>query len=197
MPDLIEIKKWSGARAANSCDPESKELNLMDNVANARINTFGLSPKDDFELTSEQPITLSYGDLQDLIKEALQPIQDEVETLKATVIHQDEKIAALESTQETHADNQLIQLRLIHELRETSKKGPGKTEASRAEKITKYLESRPDHRASFETLKGNLGVDKARLNEAIKTLMKGSPGRYGITRTPGDKRKRILVMFPR
>ena len=55
----------------------------MIDVANARINTFGLSPKDDFELTSEQPITLSYGDFQDLIKEAIQPLQDEIETLKA------------------------------------------------------------------------------------------------------------------
>jgi len=103
----------------------------------------------------------------------------------------------LESTQETQADNQLIQLRLIHELRESSKKGPGKTETSRAEKIEKYLSSRPDHRATFETLKGNLGVDKARLHEAIKTLMDASPGQYGIVRVPGDKRKRILVMLPK
>ena len=170
----------------------------MIDVANARINTFGLSPKDDFELTSEQPITLSYGDLQDLIKEAIQPLQDEVETLKATVTRQDEKIAALESTQETQADNQLIQLRLIHELRETSKKGPGKTETTRAEKIEKYLASRPDHRATFETLKGHLQVDNVRLNDAIKILMATSDRSYSIQKPiTGDKRKRILVVLPR
>jgi len=41
-------------------------------------------------------------------------------------------------------------------LRETAaaKKEPGKTETSRAEKIEKYLASRPDHKATFETLKG-------------------------------------------
>jgi len=76
-------------------------------------------------------------------------------------------------------------------------KEPGKTEISRADKIEKYLSSRPDHKASFETLKGHLGVDKFALNDAIKTLMNSSPGQYGITRTPGDKRKRTLVMLPK
>ena len=166
----------------------------MSEIASARINTFGKSPKADFVSHSEQLITLTISQLQDLIKDAIQPLQDEVESFRATVARQDEKIAALESTQETQADNQLIQLRLIHELKET-KKEPGKTELSRAEKIEKYLASRPDHRATFETLKGHLGVDKFRLNEAITTLMDSSPGRYGITRTPGDKRKRTLIML--
>jgi hypothetical protein len=173
----------------------------MSEIANASINTFGKSPKADFVLLSEQLITLTIGQLQDIViqavEKAIQPLQDEVKDLKATVTRQDEKIAPLESTQETQADNQLIQLRLIHELRETSKKGPGKTETSRAEKIEKYLASRPDHRATFETLKGHLGINKVRLNEAIKVLMDSFPGRYGITRTPGDKRKRILVMLPK
>ena len=168
----------------------------MIEVANARIKAFGKSPKADFVSPSEQLITLTIGQLQDLLNEAIQPLQDEVESFRATVARQDEKIAALESTQETQADNQLIQLRLIHELRET-KKEPGKTELSRAEKIEKYLVSRSDHKATFETLKGHLGVNKDLLNDAIKTLMASDPGRYGITRTPGDKRKRTLVMLPK
>jgi hypothetical protein len=162
-----------------------------DNVLAEARNTFPVSPSRD------QLITLTIGQLQDLIREAIQPLQDEVESFRSIITRQDEKIAALESTQETQADNQLIQLRLIGQLREVTKKGPGKTEISRAEKIEKYLLSRPDHRASFETLKGNLGVDKARLHEAIKTLMDASPGRYGIIRVPGDKRKRVLVMLPK
>ena len=106
-------------------------------------------------------------------------------------------IAALQATQDTHADNQLIQLRLINDLRE-AKKGPGKTEISRADKIEKYLTSRPDHRATFETLKGQLQVDNVRLNEAIKILITTSDRSYSIQKeTTGDKRKRILVMLPR
>jgi len=98
----------------------------MLNVANARINTFGPSPKADFVPPSEQLITLTYGQLQELIinavTKAIEPLQDEVRELKAIVANQDEKIVALESTQSTHADNQLIQLRLINSIREESHK---------------------------------------------------------------------------
>ena len=104
------------------------------------------------------------------------------------------ELGHLEATQDTLGENDLNQLRLINDLR---KKDPGKTEISRAEKIEKYLQARPDHRATFETLKGHLSVDKHRLREAIRTLMESSPGRYGITRAPGDKRKQILVMLPK
>jgi hypothetical protein len=175
----------------------------MDNVALAKINSFGETPKTDNVPLQEQPavFVLSSSQLSDIInraiEEARQSFKVELLEYRAIVDNQTEKITTLESTVNTLSDNQLIQLRLIHELRESSKKVPGKTEASRAEKIEKYLASRPDHRASFETLKGNLGVDKARLHEAIKTLMKGSPGRYGIIRVPGDKRKRVLVMLPK
>jgi DNA-directed RNA polymerase sigma subunit (sigma70/sigma32) len=87
----------------------------------------------DFVPTSEQLITLTYGQLQNLVLEAvekaIQPLQDEVSLLRATVTRQDEKIAALEATQETQADNQLIQLRLINSLRE-EKPAPAPTKTT-------------------------------------------------------------------
>jgi tetrahydromethanopterin S-methyltransferase subunit B len=167
----------------------------MIDVVDTRIKAFGKTPKADNVPIQEEPIfVLTSSQLQDVITKAIQPALERIESLEATITQQAEDMAGLEATVNTLSDNQLIQLRLIHELR-TEKKVPGKTEMSRAEKIEKYLASRPDHRASFETLKGNLGVDKFRLNEAIKTLMDSSPGRYGITRTPGDKRKRTLIML--
>jgi hypothetical protein len=170
----------------------------MSEIALAKINSFGTAPRADLVPPSEEAIfVLTSGQLKDLIKEAIQPLQDEVTQLRATVATQGEKIASLEARIGLQEDNGLIQLRLINDLRETTKKGPGKTERSRAEKIEKYLSSRPDHRATFETLKGYLGVNKDRLNEAIKTLMAAFPGKYGITRTPGDKRKRTLIMLPK
>jgi len=167
----------------------------LDTSLASSINAFSVSPSRD------QLITLTIGQLQDLItqavEKAIQPLQDEVSQLRATVARQGEMIAALQATQDTHADNQLIQLRLINDLRE-AKKGPGKTEISRADKIEKYLTSRPDHRATFETLKGQLQVDNVRLNEAIKILITTSDRSYSIQKeTTGDKRKRILVMLPR
>jgi len=175
----------------------------MEVVDTAQINSFApIAAQTNFVQPSEEAVfILTSGQLSALITKAIekviQPLVERVESLENTIARQDEKIAALQATQDTHADNQLIQLRLINDLRE-AKKGPGKTEISRADKIEKYLTSRPDHRATFETLKGQLQVDNVRLNEAIKILITTSDRSYSIQKeTTGDKRKRILVMLPR
>ena len=174
-----------------------KEYLVID-VANASINslpkTIDVSPNEEavFILTSSQ--------LQDVITKAIQPLQDHIESLEATVTRQDEKITTLESSQEQDVDRICLDIALDRQRLtklERPAKEPGKTEISRAEKIARYLSSRPDHSATFETLKGHLGVDKFALNDAIRALMAVSPGRYGIIHTPGDKRKRSLVMLPR
>jgi len=135
--------------------------------------------------------------LAEPIEKAHQSLQDRISFLETTIARLMEENAAMAATQAHLIDNQEIQLRLIHELKEKAKRSPGKTELSRAEKIERYLAARPDHKATFETLKGHLGIDKVLLNQAIKALMASSPGRYGITRTPGDKRKRALIMLPK
>ena len=125
--------------------------------------------------------------LAEPIEAVPQPLQVRIDFLESIIARQSEKITALEATARHQEENLLIQLRLIHEL---------KTELSRAEKIEKYLAARPDHKATFETLKGYLQLDNVRLNEAITTLMSTHPGRYSIQKaTTGDKRKKILIML--
>ena len=110
----------------------------MNNLANASINTFGPSPKAGFESPSEQLITLTYGQLVQAVQEAIQPLQDEVSQLREE-IGQDRreiaslhaKLASLEKDRDVLSDNQLIQLRLIHELKDKSN-GPTDTEIGRA-----------------------------------------------------------------
>lgn len=175
----------------------------MDKLATANINNLRISEAD-FVPSSEQSITVSLSQLRQIITEAVQgaiePLQDEVLQLRATVARQGEKIRSLETTQEAEITRLCVDIatdrRRLSALEHPAKE-PGKTETSRAEKIEKYLASRPDHRATFETLKGHLGIDKDRLKEAIKALMAATPGRYGIVRAPGDKRKRTLVMLPK
>lgn len=155
----------------------------MDNVLTKSINAFS-------EEGHVSPLVTIPASL-------LEAMQDEISQFKGVVTHLEAKVSALEATQDSLADNELNMLRLIADLRQ-SKKEPGKVEISRAEKIEKYLQNRPDHRATFETLKGHLRVDNARLNEAIKILMATSERSYSIQKEKtGDKRKRILVMFPR
>ena len=183
----------------------------MKEIATASINTFGIAPGANFVPPSEQLITLTYGQLSDLItqaiEKAIQPLQEEVSELRATVASQGEDMAAMKDTvAEQKADYEGINLLRCDEIAwvsrrvralETKKDEPGETEISRAEKIGKYLLTQPGRRASYETLRGLLGIDKFALNDAIRVLMETSPGRYGIANSPGDKRKRILMMVPR
>jgi hypothetical protein len=175
----------------------------MSEIASAKINSFGKSPKANFVSPSEQLITLTIGQLQDLVTQAveraIQPLKDEVETLRAIITSLDTKVSTLESTQETQADNSLIQLRLINDLRSAAKKEvqPGNKTKDRAKRINNYMLSRSDHKASFEALRGFLEVNAVLLNLAIATLMKDAPGQYAIVKDRSDKRKRFLAVIPK
>jgi hypothetical protein len=94
-------------------------------LALASLNTFGISPKADFVSPSEESVFILTSDqLQDLIKEAIQPLQDEISDLKATVANLQEDITALEATQAHQEENDLIQLRLIADLRKSQEPQP-------------------------------------------------------------------------
>ena len=143
----------------------------MDNIASANINTFGPSPKADFVPTSEQLITLTYGQLQDLvtkaIEKAIKPLQDEIAQIKDIInIYIDPNPEALDprspyydalraSTkrhtkvirQEYGTEISCLQDRVedLEEKTAPTRKEPGKTELARVEKIKKHLATRPDH----------------------------------------------------
>jgi hypothetical protein len=121
----------------------------------------------------------------DKLSQVVQTIQVENAALKCE----------LEAFQEITARERAYDRQRLAKL-ENTKRAPRNKELSRAEKIAKYMKDRPDHKATFETLKGHLGVDNVRLNEALRVLMTLHPGRYGKARLPGDKRKRVLVMLP-
>jgi DNA-directed RNA polymerase sigma subunit (sigma70/sigma32) len=113
----------------------------MSEIASARINTFGTSPKADIVPPSEEAVFINVCQLQEIITKALHPFQDEVRDLKATVARQDEKIAALEATLDTHAENSLIQLRLINGLREDAPKAPENAAPAPTQKTQDHITS--------------------------------------------------------
>jgi len=164
----------------------------MSEIANARINTFGKSPKADFVSSSEQLITLTIGQLSDLItqavEKAIQPLQDRVESLEATNTSQDEKMATLEATVNTLADNQFIQLRLIHELREGSKK-----------ELTPGLKDRADIlRALVVANGGKMLLSSARQKmhlrkDQFSQMLKGC-NFVEIKPLHSDKRKMVIIL---
>ena len=162
----------------------------MSEIASASINTFGPSPKADFESPSEQLITLTYGQLQDLIvqavQEGIQPLQDEIAQLR-------EEITSLEAAQDTLSDNQLIQLRLIHELKDKSN-GPTDTEKERVERIEKLCSDAPNHEISLSELRGRLGIDKAVLSRLLKRI---NGDKFYLRKSTLDKRIRYLCLRPK
>ena len=138
------------------------------------------------------------------IQMTIRPLQDEIAQLREERELERQEVAALrlkidslERDRDTLSDNQLIQLRLIHELKERVKRSPGKTELSRAEKIERYLVSRLDHKASYETLKGFLEIDDVKLNLAIAALMREHPGKYARQKDKVDGRKKWLTLIPK
>jgi hypothetical protein len=73
----------------------------MSEIASASINTFGTSPKADFESPSEEAVfILNSGQLSALITKAIEPLQDHIKDLEKIVAVQGEQIATLTSTQE-------------------------------------------------------------------------------------------------
>ena len=162
----------------------------MEVVDTTQINTFGPSSKADFVPQSEEPVFILTGSqLQDVITRTLQPLQDEVESLRATVARQDEKITALESTQETQADNQLIQLRLIHELREATKKEPQPMQRDRGE-ILRALIVANGGKMLAKDARQKMRLDKATFSRLLDTLKDN----IAIKPLHMDKRKLILML---
>jgi len=98
--------------------------------------------------------------IQDLIAQALQPLQDEIAALR-------EKVASLEALQEqdvTRIYTDIAQDRKrIAKLENPPAREPSKAMIDRAEKIEKYLASKPDHRATFR-----LGIVYHRTREASR-----------------------------
>jgi hypothetical protein len=172
----------------------------MSKIANASINSFASQTMQANVPQAEEPVfILTSHQLQDLITqavtEAIQPLQDEVSQLRVTVARQDEKIAALQATQDTHADNSLIQLRLINTLREDVHKdsGPSAGELERVAKIEKLCTDAPGHMISLPELRGRLGLDKAVLSRLMKRV---DHDRFYLRQSKTDKRIRYLCLRP-
>ena len=157
-----------------------------------------------FESPSEQLIVLTYAQLQDLIKgaieQAIQPLQDEIAQLREE-IDQDRreiaslhaKLASLEKDRDVLSDNQLIQLRLIHELKDKSN-GPTDTEKERVERIEKLCSDAPNHEISLSELRGRLGIDKAVLSRLLKRI---NGDKFYLRKSTLDKRIRYLCLRPK
>jgi hypothetical protein len=138
----------------------------MSEIASASINSFGTSPKANFESPSEEAVFITSSQLQDLITKALQPLQNEVAALREER-DQDRRefavlrgsVAALEARVTLQEDNGLIQLRLINSLREILHKEQEKPAPAPTRKTTQKTE------AHITEIAAILGAKEKRLIE--------------------------------
>ncbi len=165
----------------------------MSEIALASINSFGSKPsKADFVPPSEQLITLTIGQLQDLItqtvEKAIQSHKDEVSELRAIVVCQDEKIASLEAAASLQEENQLIQLRLINDLREAIKKDPQPLQKDRGDILRALLA------ANGGKLPEKIARQKMRMSKQAFTNLLATVDEIESVPLRTDKRQRLLVL---
>ncbi|MGD9817259.1 MAG: hypothetical protein AB7V04_01020 [Desulfomonilaceae bacterium] len=162
----------------------------MSEIASASINTFGPSPKADSVPPSDQLIVLTYGQLRDLIKGA---IEQAVQPLQAEIAQLHEDITSLEAAQDTLSDNQLIQLRLIHELKEKVNQ-ESQSPATTTKKTTDHIDDL--HRLMIEDKTAQvsiakaarlLGISKERMRQLKPLILKDDRFEMGWTSVAGRK----------
>jgi hypothetical protein len=160
-----------------------------------------------FESPSDEAITISVSQLQELIKgaveQAIQPLQDRIEALDATVANQGEEIASLRSTVTSleslqEQDTTRICLDIAHDRRrlaklENAKEEPTDTEKERIERIEKLCSDAPNHEISLSELRGRLGIDKAVLSRLLKRI---NGDKFCLRKSTLDKRIRYLCLRP-
>lgn len=160
----------------------------MNEVANASINTFGPSPKvDSVPPSDHQLITLTYGQLQGLIKgaieQAVQPLQDEIAQLR-------EELASLEKVQDTLSENQLIQLRLINELKEKASHGsPATTKKTtdHIDELHRLMIEEKTQQVSVAKAARLLGISKERMRQLKPLILKDDRFEMGWASVAGRK----------
>jgi len=138
----------------------------MVEIASARINSFAhVAQKADVQPSEEPIFILTESQLQDIISRAVQPIQDKVRDLKDIVANLEGKVSTLEFTQDTQADNQLIQLRLINGLR----KEPQPLQRDRGEIIRALLAANGGKMLAKEA-RQKMHLNKPRFSELLATM---------------------------
>jgi len=151
----------------------------------------------------DQLITLTIGQLQDIItqavEKAIQPLQDRIESQDARIAAQNEKIAALESTQEQDVDRICLDIaydrqRLAKlESRPSTAPTPivppkGEKTIARIAKLRDFLKARGGG-ATFQECERLLAIHPNQMTKLVSQLDKRS---FEVFTRAGDDRQRVL-----
>jgi hypothetical protein len=162
----------------------------MIEVATA-INSFASKAMQaDFVPPSKESVfILTTGQLQDLIKEAIQPLQDHIGSLEARITAQDEKIAALESTQEQDTNRICMDIALDRQrISRLERIEPTPTQRDRADVLHALLAANNGKMLS-SAARRKMGIPKSSFSELLRTC-----DFIEIKPFYTDQRKDVLVL---
>ncbi len=147
----------------------------MIEVANAGINTFGItSPKANVSPSEEPIFVLSSSQLQEIISRAIQPLQDEVQSLKDTIASLESKVSALTTTQEQEVNRLAVDIAFDRQRIAKLEHALGPANEARIEKLKDYLTAKKDAglrpEASFTEARAYLEVSRSQFSQLISKL---------------------------
>jgi hypothetical protein len=163
----------------------------MIEVATA-INSFASKAMQaDFVPPSEESVFILTSDqLQDIIKEAIQPLQDRIGSLEARITAQDEKMATLESTQEQDTTRLCVDIALDRQrIAKLEKIEPQPLQKDRGE-ILRALLAANGGKMLAKDARQKMRLDKATFSRLLDTLIDD----IVIKPLHTDKRKLVLML---
>ena len=173
----------------------------MSEIASASIYNLRTSTEADFVPHSEEAaFILTASQLSTLISQAIekaiQPLVDRVSSLEATVASQGEKISALEATQDTLSENQLIQLQLIHKMRDESRlevPAPATTKKTtdHIDDLHRLMVEDRTQQVSIAKAARLLGISKERMRQLKPLIMQD--GRFEMGWSQVKSKKAVVI----
>jgi hypothetical protein len=159
----------------------------MIEVATASINTFGtLSPKADFVPPSDQLITLTYSQLQDLIREATEPLREEIQDLKEEVAQDRVEFDRFKATHKAFAvqtTNDIDQL--FGAVEKTTE--PTKKTTDRVETLHRLMLEEKTQQVSIAKAARLLGLTKERVRQLKPLILADGRFEIGWSNLKGQK----------
>lgn len=136
--------------------------------------------------------------IKEAVQEAIQPLQDHIESLEVTVALQDEKITALTSTEEHDVNRICLDIaydrQRISRLEQRPSTAPiavppkGEKSITRIAKLRDFLKARGGG-ATFQECERLLGIHPNQMTKLVSQLDKRS---FEIFTRAGDDRQRVL-----
>ena len=162
---------------------------LMSEIANTRINSFGLEPEAD---VPPSIFVLTAGQLQEIITRAIQPLQDRIESLESIVASQGDKLSIVKDrVVDVEVEQDFIRSDLLKLCAKADQNTAaiGKTSEKRIAEIDKILKASPNGAAPFKLIRDKLGLAPNQFSRLISSLDKR---KYQVTPHPSRPKEKIL-----